>query len=70
MQTELKDNLKIASKQVRKSQGKNYLGILKIAKENGGIDQLPFRRKETLFLRQLRQSYRSAQSNSQEDQSV
>ena len=70
LQTELKDNLKIASKQVRKSQGKNYLGILKIAKENGGIDQLPFRRKETLFLRQLRQSYRSAQSNSQEDQSV
>jgi hypothetical protein len=64
---ELKNNLIQATQKVKKSQGKHYLSILRLAKTYSSLDKIPMRREKTQFVRQLRQSYRLDQSNPQED---
>jgi hypothetical protein len=70
VQNELKNNLSLAHKQVKKSRGKHYLETIKLAKKYRLLDQLSQRRKKTQFVRQLRQSCLNDPSNSQEDSPV
>jgi hypothetical protein len=64
---ELQDNLQSAMQQVVNTQGKHYLKWLKIIKQNKMSSLLIKRKLTTPHLRQLRQSYRSVQSNHRED---
>lgn len=64
---ELKTNLSAACRQVKQTQGKHYLGYLKLLKQHQVIQHFPDRQDKTQLVRQLRQSCRDVQSRTQED---
>jgi hypothetical protein len=63
LQTELKNNLDLAYKQIEKSQVKNYIKWLRLVKQNRILGSLKRRRAKTRYFRQFQQSYPCDQSN-------
>ena len=70
LEEELKNNLIEPFKLVKQTQGKYYMGALKIRKSQGLHCLQPMRKEKIQFLRQLRQSSRVDQSNPRVDPSV
>ena len=54
VKNELKNNLAQAYKQVSKTKGTHYLELMKVLKQQGVADYLPWRREKTQFIRHLR----------------
>jgi hypothetical protein len=70
LEEELKNNLIEPFKLVKQTQGKYYMGALKIRKSQGLHRLQPMRKEKIQFLRQLRQSSQVDQSNPRIDPSV
>jgi hypothetical protein len=68
--SELKNNINSAYNQITKTQGKHYLEFLKLIKKQKIEYPRHIRQVETKFLRQLRQSCQSDQSNPPADPPV
>ena len=63
LKNELKNNLCVAHKKVKKSQGKYYLEYLRLVKKHKLLHQMIYRRELTALVRQLRQPGRGGPSN-------
>ena len=64
---ELKSNLQVACEQVKQTQGRHYLEILKLAKKHKLLYQMRQRQERTQLVRQLRLLGRDNQSKTQVD---